>query len=174
MWYRYTKCLTTLGFSLFILIGIGCEGGGNPWPTAIDFFQPGDGDEENPTWPYWPVRMRIHPLTRVIAGETDDMILIEARLEMFDLDDIPSRCVGRVGFELVADGGADEAELPVAWNMDIRDAADNLQHYDDVTQTYLFRLEINREQFPERAELRAYFLSSDGKAMRDRRTLTAP
>jgi len=166
--------MLTLGLGLFVLIGTGCESGGNAWPAATSVFQQDDVAEENPTWPYWPVHMRIHPLTRVISGEADGEILIEARLEMLDRDDIPTRGVGRVGFELIADGRVNDAEPPIAWDMDIRDTAKNLQHYDDVTQTYLFRLEMDRSQFPEKAELLAYFLSSDGKAMRDRRKLSVP
>ena len=173
MLHRSTKCMLTLGLGLFVLIETGCEGGGSAWPTATSSFQQDDVAEENPTWPYWPVHMRIHPLTRVIAGDTKERILIEARLELLDRDDIPTRGVGHVGFELIADDRVNDAKPPVAWDMDIRDTAKNLQHYDDVTQTYLFRLEVDRSQFPEKAELRAYFLSSDGKALRDRRKLSA-
>ena len=73
------------GLILWVLMEIGCEGSGGAWPRVADIFQPDEIVEENPTWPYWPEKMRIHPLTRVVAGETEGSLFIEARLELLDL-----------------------------------------------------------------------------------------
>ena len=162
------------GLILWVLMGIGCEGNGGAWPKVADIFQPDEIVEANPTWPYWPEKMRIHPLTRVVAGETEGSLFIEARLELLDPDDIPTRGKGQVGFELVTETYQAIGNAPLAWEMDLRDLSNNRQHFDEITQTYLFRLELEWSQFPEDAELRAYFLRADGQALRDRRQLTVP
>ena len=50
------------------------------------------------------------------------------------------------------------------WNQDLRDLELNRRQYDDVTRTYLFRLQLTQPP-PAGSELRAFFLSADGKRM---------
>ncbi|MHC4947152.1 MAG: hypothetical protein ACYTG1_02665 [Planctomycetota bacterium] len=119
------------------------------------------------TWPYWPTHLRIHPLTRLAPAPDSTSLVIEARVEFFDADDHTTRGVGRVRFALHEAGRSPELSLPIAsWIHDLRDAAVNERHFDDVTRTYLFRLEIDASQVSEPVDLYAFFVSATGQALR--------
>ena len=123
----------------------------------------GSGTAAN--WPYWPVAMRIHPLTRLTNDPLSSQAIVECRLEFTDSDGQTSRAVGQLTVQLYPDGvtptGSGAMET---WNQDLRDPLANRQQYDDVTRTYLLRLQLTQ---PPAAgcELRAFFLSSDGQRL---------
>lgn len=136
---------------------------------------------EVPVWPFWPVAMRFHPLTRLatlersnvtgILGERretreGEMVIVEARLEFFDTERHTSRALGQVRFELRDGAQGQASDVIDAWNIDMRDLAINAQLFDPVTRTYFIRLELERASVPEHADLRAYFLGVDGAELR--------
>jgi len=116
-------------------------------------------------WPFWPTRMRLHPLTRLTRDEQSGEPLVECRIEFQDSEDQTSKAVGQLTLQIYPDSttplGSGALET---WNQDLRDLELNRRQYDDVTRTYLFRLQTT-QPLPAGCELRAIFLSTDGKRM---------
>lgn len=127
-------------------------------------------NDPSAAWPYWPVRMRVHPLSRLVV-EPDGRIVVEARLEFFDRDDQTTRACGRVRMELRDGGASVPSGGEIAWNADLTNAAENRQRFDDVLRTYLLRLETDWDQWPAEPVLHAWFLSSDGARLQATRQL---
>ena len=84
-------------------------------------------------------------------------------------------CWARAGiarhFFQTHDGQAWQTDIPFDLVADfvpevLRDPDINRLRYDEVTRTYLFPLDAEMEQLPAEPELRAYFLSADGQALR--------
>ena len=118
-------------------------------------------------WPYWPVRMRIHPLTRL--SRDSDGPVIDLRLEFFDDGGDTTRCSGEAIIELVAlpeDPASTAAVVAMQWNLDLRDLQLNRTHFDDITRTYLIRLRPGEGDVPPRGEVRATFNSANGVVLR--------
>lgn len=102
-------------------------------------------------WPFRPESMRLHPLTHALRGE-EAASIIEARLEFFDRFGDTTKGLALVRFELSAgEGGRRLAE----WEIDVRAVETSMDHYDDVTRTYLFRLGLEGvESLPDEAHLK--------------------
>ncbi|UCD74703.1 MAG: hypothetical protein JSV91_13055 [Phycisphaerales bacterium] len=155
--------------SLFaaVLLG-GCQ----PASRSTGMRQNSDGgasaDGDAVTWPFWPRSIRIHPLTRFTTDRETGGLLIEARLEFLDAEGHNTKGLGQVRFDLHSALPSEDARSLENWNKDLRDLAENLNHFDDVTRTYLFRLEIEESLLPRRPMLKAYFLSADGATMENR------
>jgi len=116
-------------------------------------------------WPYWPVSMRVHPLTRLTSDPHSGQALVECRLEFMDSDGQTSRAVGQLTLQLYPDSATPTGSGAMeTWNQDLRDRLANRQQYDDVTRTYLFRLQLTQPP-PAGCEVRAFFLSSDGQRL---------
>lgn len=116
-------------------------------------------------WPYWPLSMRFHPLTRFVESEQENLTLLEARLEFADRDDDISKCYGVVTLRLYDLPVLGESgELLSSWEVDLRDLETNRGHFDDITQTYLIRLEVETTKLTERMELFAKFDSEEGRS----------
>ena len=126
--------------------------------------------DESASWPFWPVKMRIHPLTRVAMDGNSQQLVIEARLEFLDADGHTTKAIGQVLFQLMADADElDDAPPLRAWpEQDLRDLKINRTRFDDVTSTYLFPIDVEESDLNGRPELRAYFLSADGALMKAR------
>lgn len=103
--------------------------------------------------------MRIHPLTRLM--ETGDGLIIETRIEFSDAWGSTTRGLGQLRIMLVETAGSEQGRLLEEWNTDLRDVDANVLHFDDITRTYLLRLEIDPSLLSRTAELRAHFLSAD-------------
>ncbi len=146
----------------------GCAGGGAE-PGAFDRMPPDPGGEaevsgdDHAAWPFWPRRLRIHPLSQLVTDRESGRLLIEVRLEFFDRLGHTSKAVGQVLIDLLA--GERGGDPIVTWAKDLSAVEANREHYDDLTRTYLFRLEFDPGLLPEDPELRAYFRSSDGRAL---------
>jgi hypothetical protein len=117
-------------------------------------------------WPFWPAFMRLHPLTRLTEDRATGVQIIECRIEFEDPDQQTCRAVGQLTIQLYPDATAPTGAGAAlqTWNQDLRDLELNRRQYDDVTRTYLFRLQLTQPP-PPGAELRAFFLSADGKRM---------
>lgn len=123
------------------------------------------GDEP---WPFRPVQMRIHPLTRLASNPDSDGPMIEARLEFFDAWDDPAKCLGVVTLELYgAAGEHSPMELRARWKEDLGDLQQNEANYDVVTRMYLIRLQIEPASLAEHCELRCTYLGDDGLELHD-------
>ena len=144
----------------------GCAESGGTGSPAMPLVT-GDGP---PVWPFWPMRMRLHPLSRLVTNPETGETVIEVRIELFDDTGDTVKGIGLVRINLheipLPEGGGSVSEMPVAtWNRDLRDLELNELHFDDVTRTYLFRLEVDEAQLPPAAELRGYFASTDGRLL---------
>jgi hypothetical protein len=117
-------------------------------------------------WPYWPTSIRVHPLTRLAPRDEDpEKLLIEARIELTDADGHSSRGCGQLQIRMFNLDAPDTEEPVPHWKLDLRDRAFNSERFDPVTQTYLFRLEVEPEQLEGTPELRAYYLTGQGTAL---------
>ena len=126
-------------------------------------------------WPFWPVRMRIHPLTRLVISPTKDgttpanQWIIETRIEFQDADGLPSKACGQLAIQMYESPSMQTDQGRVkTWNVDLRDLAVNRAQFDDITRTYLFRLAIKPAELTEQSQLRATFASEDGQTFEDR------
>jgi hypothetical protein len=127
-------------------------------------------------WPFWPYRMRIHPLSHFVKDRDSGDLLIETRIEFEDAEGNTCKGVGLIGIELYS---ADveqfvSSEAISSWSTDLGDLDVNRDHYDDVTRTYLFRLEVEDVDLPDQPELRAYFTSRDGAHLQATYKLPTP
>ena len=127
-------------------------------------------------WPFWPVKMRIHPLTRLLtqstgaAGGEADQWLVETRIEFTDRDGQPAKAVGQLVIQIHENPAAAQERVK-SWNTDLRDLRMNREHYDDVTRTYLFRLVVAPDEVNDQSQIRAMFVSGDGQQFEDRLAL---
>lgn len=113
-------------------------------------------------WPFWPTRMRIHPLTQLVTDRRTGERLIEVRIEFLDAYNHTCKAVGQVDLELhAADDPAPVSQPIERWDTNLANLAANHDHYDEVTRTYLFRLEVEQGKLPQEIELRAFFWSGD-------------
>ncbi len=158
--------LCSVGLTPVALVSTGCETSRQPLPVDATPASSAQFELEEATteWPYWPTTMRIHPLTRIVRDrDRGNGAIIEARIEFSDQFGTTTRGAGQLRLELVdlVEGGA----LLEEWNNDLRSLASNELHFDDITRTYLFRLELRPELDRRQIELRAYFLSIDGSRL---------
>lgn len=123
----------------------------------------------NVTWPFWPRRLRIHPATRVVTDQATGELVIEARVEFFDAEGDTSKAYGELTLQL--HNPAQSTGDDQTWKLDLRNLADNRRQFDDVTHTYLLRLDLDSDSLPPQAELRAIFISADGQTMEGRMRL---
>lgn len=127
------------GLALVGCDGIKLKGGHDP----VERF------EQATTWPFIPVQIRIHPFTAIEVDREDGTVTLEARVEMLDrLGDV-SKGVGDFRFELyrmdrdVYESPA-EGRLLYQWSAEMTTIDQNRQHWDSITRTYLFRLQLER------------------------------
>ena len=147
---RFTTLLVLLSF------GYGC----NTRKDAIqETFTQGEG-----VWPFWPMSMRFHPLTRLVIKENEVKCTLEARIEFKDLEEDISKALGQMNiklFEMHSDGRA--IEFIENWDIDLENRKDNRTQYSVITRTYLFRLKLDTDKLRENMELVAKFNSADGQ-----------
>ena len=139
----------------------GCGGASTPgWSETAESATHDSGTR----WPFWPVQMRLHPLSRLVVEE-DGQILVEARLEFFEQDDNTTRAYGQVRLEVHDADGIRTSDGQESWNIDLRDLETNRARFDDVIRTYLFRLETDWERMPDEPVLYAYYMAANGALM---------
>ena len=120
--------------------------------------------------PFVPVRVRIHPLTRIVTGD-DNQRRVDVHLELYDSWGHAVKGLGSVLFELYRDrGGTSElkgSRQLMRWPViELLDSATNSRTYDPVTRTYLFRLRGLPADLPEgRLVLYATFTTAGGERL---------
>ena len=143
----------------------GCESLFGPGQDQAFVEPPAEG--ETPVWPFWPRQMRIHPLTRLSGDPDSNQRTLEVRLEFKDQFDYPTKMVGQIRIDLFPQHGVDaEADHELMWNVDLREMVKNNSAFDEVTQTYLFRLEIGEMSLEGPIEIVVYALSNDRRDFR--------
>ena len=167
---RQLRFCRVLG-ALIAVAGIaGCSppnGRGAPITGASgsgSFVAPNEGPIIEARWPFWPVRMRLHPLTMLSVDPDSDQPIIEARVELLDQFGDTTKCIAQFRFELHDHKPQSMNEPAVReWNADLRDLDTNRLHYDQVTQTYLFRLGLDEGAIAGEPHLRAFVVSVTGR-----------
>ncbi len=152
-----------------VAFGTGCASSSNPGrvpsgdrrePNFPNLGNVGDG-----SWPFWPQRVRVHPLTQFVTDRKTGHELLEVRIEFFDGWGHTCKAFGGIVIEIY-DAKNFDAKAAVSWSddheLDLANLQINSERYDDVTRTYLFSLEVEDQPIPEDAELRVYFQSGDG------------
>jgi hypothetical protein len=93
--------------------------------------------------PFTPVRLDVHPLTRVMRDASTGARSIEAHVELFDAYNQPVKALGTFVFELYEEGvgeGGGRTQIQ-RWKVDkTLDPAQNARAFDRVTRTYSIRL----------------------------------
>lgn len=122
-----------------------------------------------PVCPFRPVKMRIHPLTRAVASEnsSDGPIEIEARIELVDQFGDTTKGLSDLRLELFAsrssNGTDPSGQALLTWDPAFGDLAFNALHFDRVTRTYVFSLELRvGSDLPSRCILVATLTTGEG------------
>ena len=121
------------------------------------------GQRSNEGWPFWPQQMRVHPLSQFVKDRQTGNFILEVRIEFSDPYGHTCKAYGEVVIALHdADPlHFDEKEIG-SWAEDLTDLELNQVFFDDVTGTYLFRLEIEGMTVPDECELQVLFDAADG------------
>lgn len=147
--------------------------------TASRSRQDFTADDANEGWPFMPVTARVHPLTRWLPATDVRPGVLEVRLEFFDRYMHNVKGLGQVRFEisdpasrqLAEGGGAGLGRRFGVWEIDLTNVERNVQHYDDITRTYFFRLQPEAGQrLPDRVLLTMQVTRGDLR-MHDTRTV---
>ncbi len=152
---------------LMLLIPAGCatSPGGSSSGGGSTVVNP--GQRSNTGWPFWPQQMRIHPLSQYVKDRQTGNFILEARVEFSDPYGHTSKAYGEIVIALHnARPSLDDKEI-AGWAEDLTDLQQNLVFFDDVTGTYLFRLETEGMAVPDESELRVIFHSADGVMLQD-------
>lgn len=103
-------------------------------------------------WPFVPEAMRVHPFTTIGADSSGESMLLEVRMELLDQVGDPTKGVGDFRFELykVAAGAAREGEdvRLFQWDAPMTSLEQNRRHYDPITRTYIFKLQLDQPVAP--------------------------
>ena len=124
------------------------------------------GQRSNTGWPFWPQQMRVHPLSQFVKDRQTGTFLLEARIEFSDPYGHTCKAYGEVVIALhdADPSHFDDREI-ASWAEDLTDLEQNQVFFDDVTGTYLFRLEIEGMTVPDESELQVVFHSADGAVL---------
>ena len=87
---------------------------------------------------FGPTKMRIHPLTRVVAAPAQ----IEARIEFTDQMDDVTKGAGVLQFNLYKNDFG-RGQLVGTWRFDLQTPEANKKTWDGITRTYLCRLPVD-------------------------------
>ncbi len=129
---------------------------------------PAHSDNER-AWPFRPVAMRIHPLTRFVEPDEFGPV-IEVHLEFSDIDGYDTRAVGEVLLRLTARGSA-EIE-PLEWTIDLDNLALNTRHYRAVTRTYEIPVSVRWPEPPRGSSVVLEVIHDDGLGAPRRSAMT--
>lgn len=94
---------------------------------------------------FMPVKMRLHPLSRVVPPAAPGEPFIEARIELTDQFDDIGKAPGAVYCELFVYEALSQnhhGERMGLWNFDLNKPDANKEHWDGITRTYLLKLPL--------------------------------
>ena len=117
----------TLGLALSLLWFGGCASGTFIHPVfpnvrTADGRLGSEQDAGDPSWPFWPRTMRIHPLSQVVTDRKSGELIIEARVEFLDEHGHTSKALGQLRIDLHAAGASgDELRPLTSWVIDLQE-----------------------------------------------------
>lgn len=133
------RCGAVVALLIGVVAGAGCVWkGGSVGADAAD--QPVSG-----VWFARPVSLRVYPSTDFSEGADGAMLV--ARIELADA--MGDSVKGSGKFRLVLLGHEHDGDSSIgtplySWRVPILSRADQYEHYDSVTRTYLFKLKMDR------------------------------
>ncbi len=149
------------------LVIVGCQS-----PPAPHVF---DDATTSGDWLLWPQSMRVHPLTRVIAQANTEPPIVEMRVEFVDPIGHPIKSTGQMAITYNDSTGSIRNVPPIGlWETDLRDLEVNRSHWDDVTETYLYRFPLPKTATGKSGMLRVIMLQEDGQQFDDVFALEIP
>jgi hypothetical protein len=147
---------------VLLLSAVACQGPGKPGAKKLT----GAGWDM-----FTPVKMRLHPLSRLITSPPT----VEARLEFTDQFGDIEKSVGMAHFELFAYdviAFAHKGKRLGQWDESLVTPDDNRNHWDAITRTYLFKLSPDGALAGhDRVVLAATFTLPNGEKLSDEITL---
>ena len=106
-------------------------------------------------WPWGPATMRVHPLTRFRTMPDGQARGIEARIELRDVNGYACRGVGLLTLHITS---TSELRKFSRHAVDLADLATNSERFDDVTRTYIVRIDLSdQSHLPDVLVLHAQF-----------------
>ena len=96
-------------------------------------------------WVVRPVKMRVFPTTRFTRS--GDVILLQARVELFDVMSDSVKGVGQFSFDLYAirgEKGSKTEKFLYNWTINVRTLKEQALYYDPVMRGYHFPLELHK------------------------------
>ena len=122
-------------------------------------------------WPYAPVAIRVHPISRIKIDRDTSQAMVHARIELLDVDGFSTRGPGDL--TLILSGQSEDGVMLMSqteWHCDLTDPVNNRQYYDEVTRTYQAVLELSPNlSIPWEPSLRAVLKLPDGQSLSDSR-----
>lgn len=120
-------------------------------------------------WPYAPVSIQVHPISRIKIDRDTGQPMVHARIEMLDPDGFSTRGPGNL--TLILSGQSEDGVMLMSqteWNCDLTDPTNNRRYYDEVTRTYQAILELSPNMnIPWEPSLRAVLTLPDGQSLSD-------
>ncbi len=161
-------CPWFLCLGAIVLVAAGCATGTGGAASGGGGSVVNPGQRSNTGWPFWPQKMWVHPLSQFVKDRHTGNLLLEARIEFSDPYGHTCKAYGEVVIALhdADPSHFDEREIG-SWAEDLTDLGQNQVFFDDVTGTYLFRLEIEGMAVPDESELQVLFHSADGAVLQD-------
>ena len=123
-------------------------------------------------WPFGPASVRVHPFTslKLSGNGSGGSGLLDAHVEMLDVEGDVTKGVGEMRFELYAEAYAEAGHGTGRrlhqWQASIATIEDNRHHWDPITRTYRFPLQLHA--LPPRGQrlvLHVQFDSADGQRL---------
>ena len=116
-------------------------------------------------WIVRPVKMRVFPTTRF--NRSGDVILLQARVELFDVMSDSVKGVGQFSFDLYAvrgEKGSKTEKFLYNWTINVQTLKEQVLYYDPVMRGYHFPLELHKWPVgKEDLRIEVVFISADGK-----------
>jgi len=124
-------------------------------------------------WPWRPMDMQVHELTRITRPDAEGNRFVEVRVAFIDRDRDSTKAHDTLAIEITRIGEGDE---PVGVELDLIDPDVASQQYESVTGAYVVRL---RPDLPglvagRRLRVEAIYNGADGARFRSSRDLTWP
>lgn len=155
--HRLGACAAVLAVGCLSLAGCEFKGGeSDPAGQLMDGY-----------WQPWPAALRVYPSSRFVVDQDAGRTVLEARIELRDEMDDAVKASGDVRFELFAsDADEDVFERRLyRWDVQMRTLEAQRTHFDGVTRTYLFRLELGDTAPAGQPMLRVTFTAADGRRL---------
>lgn len=151
------------------------------WPIALSMAlgclagcapNPGMGVVDG-GWPWRPVAIRVHELTRITRPDEAGVREVNVRIEFLDVAGDPAKASGTLQARVTR---VNEHDDPPYVEVDLGDVRMASAHFERVTATYLLRV---RPDLPglvagRRVRIEAIYTTADGGRLVDVRTLTWP